>query len=472
MKTKILTLFLLLVLLTTTGAACNKSDPKAEQALLKPVELVIWGVFDSSDTFNNIIAGYRLTHPNVKIKYYKFRWEEYEKRLLDGWAEQTGPDIFMIHNTWTGKYQNKILPLPSKLIIPIAETSGGGFNNKKKASIKEFVTPAPHQLKDLFPNVVYEDVIKDEQIYGLPLSIDTLALFYNRAHFNAAGITQAPSTWKELEEIIPQLTRQSETNSEILQSAIAMGAADNINRSNDILSLLMLQNGTQMINSRGQVSFHKVSDYERGVYPGEHALDFYTSFANPGRATYTWSLDSSESFEAFSAGKLSMMFGYPYQQPVIQAQAPKIDLGIAPVLHTSSDGTDAFELPINWASYWNYSVFKQTAYPSYAWDFITFMTTQQYKDVNGKDKYYAENYLDLTGKPPALKGLINKFKETYPEQAIFADQLLTATSWYHGKNPDNMNQIFKDMINNVVKGKVDKIKDAVRDAAQAIQKTY
>ncbi|PIP29532.1 ABC transporter substrate-binding protein, partial [Candidatus Kuenenbacteria bacterium CG23_combo_of_CG06-09_8_20_14_all_36_9] len=40
------------------------------------------------------------------------------------------------------------------------------------------------------------------QILGLPLSLDTLTLFYNRDHFNAAGLIQAPSTWQEFNEAV------------------------------------------------------------------------------------------------------------------------------------------------------------------------------------------------------------------------------------------------------------------------------
>lgn len=457
------------MLITTTGFGCKGGDPEAQQALLEPVELTIWGIFDTSDAFKDIIAAYKLLHPNVKISYYKFRWEEYEKRLLEGWAEDTGPDIFVIHNTWLGEYQNKILPMPAKIQLPTIETSGW-LKKEQKAVIKEFSALTPNQVKNIFPDVVYQDVVKDNLIYALPLSIDTLALFYNRDHLNAAGITNPPTTWEELTEAVKKLTLLDESG-EIVRSAIALGGADNINRSNDILSLLMLQNGTVMLGTRNQITFDEASNYDRQFYPGEEALRFYTDFALPSKEVYTWNQNLPEALDLFSAGKLSMLFGFSYQIPLIKAQAPKIDFGTTPALHINADGSDALGLPVNLASYWSYSVFKRTQRPNEAWDFVNFMATQQYRDETGQVKYYVENYLDYTKNPPALKNLISKYKLNNPDLAPFADQLLTAENWYRGQNPDNMNTIFKQMINNVITGKTT-IKDAVRAAAKAIEETY
>ena len=201
MKLKFSILFLILVLLLTTGFGCRGGDPAAKKAILKPVDLKIWGVFDSSDAFAEIISAYKLAHPNVSINYSKLRWEDYEKKLLEGWANGQGPDIFVVHNTWLGKYENKILAMPTKVKLPVLEKSGF-FGKDLKAVIKEYPTLTSYQIKNIFPDVVYQDVIKNNLIYGLPLSVDTLALFYNREHFNAVGLIQPPSTWEELTEAV------------------------------------------------------------------------------------------------------------------------------------------------------------------------------------------------------------------------------------------------------------------------------
>ena len=42
-----------------------------------------------------------------------------------------------------------------------------------------------------------QDALQDDKVYGIPLSIDTLALYYNKDHFREAGLVEAPATWNE-----------------------------------------------------------------------------------------------------------------------------------------------------------------------------------------------------------------------------------------------------------------------------------
>lgn len=474
MKIKFTILLLILILLTTTGFGCKGGEKEAKKEILKEVELNMWGVFDSSDDFEEAITAYKLVHPNVKINYKKLRWDEYQDKLLESWAEGTGPDIFALHNTWLGKYENKILPMPTIISLPYVE-SGGFLNKEQEAVIKQIAGLSPNQIRNIFPEVVYQDVVRNNQVYGLPLSVDTLALFYNRDHLDKAGVVKHPITWEELVGMTDKLVKQDEEGN-IVVSAVGLGGADNINRSNDILSLLMMQSGSLMVSDSGKVVFDEELEEDRNVEPGNQALSFYTNFALPSKEVYTWNEDLPEALEMFSAGRLSMMFGYSYQVPIIQAQAPKIDFGIAPMLHINPDGTDALVkdgvvYPVNYADYWVYSVFKQSQYTDEAWDFLNFLATKSYKDENGQTRYYVENYLEETNRPPALRALLNKYRNLNPELKIFVDQILTAQSWYAGKNPDNMNAVFKQMIKNVVLGQTT-VDRSVRSAAKAVQETY
>ena len=108
---KITILCLLAIFLITSGFGCKKPDNKVIEAA-KPITLVYWRVFDGPDAFDEIIANYKLQHPFINIEYRKLRYEEYEKELLNALAEDRGPDIFSIHNTWIKKYKTKIEPMP------------------------------------------------------------------------------------------------------------------------------------------------------------------------------------------------------------------------------------------------------------------------------------------------------------------------------------------------------------------------
>jgi len=86
------------------GAGCAKPKPIKPD----PVSLQWWGVWNESDQVAPLIAAYQASHQYVKISYKKFRLEEFETKLTESLAEDRGPDIISINNTWVKRYQSKI----------------------------------------------------------------------------------------------------------------------------------------------------------------------------------------------------------------------------------------------------------------------------------------------------------------------------------------------------------------------------
>ncbi len=450
-----------LILGGLSGCGLKQGDIKAMRELNTPVTLKYWRVFDGEDAFEDIINTYRQLHPNVNIEYRKLRYDEYEQALLEAWADDQGPDIFSIHNTWIGKYQNKILPMPESLKLPYALEINKKNGQVSKAGYRQIKTLSPVEVKEKFAGVVYDDVVRDGKIYGLPLSVDTLALFYNRTALDNAQITKVPTTWLEIKQAVKKLTLQNEKG-EITQAGIALGTADNINRATDILTLLMMQNGTSMTDASGQkATFNMASSYADSSYqPGVEALRFYTDFASPAKEVYTWNEDMPEATQAFIRGQLAMMLGYAYQLPLIKAQGAKLNFGVAEVPHINQGGTDALGYKVNMASYWVETVSKRTKHQDYAWDFIRFATSAE----------QAVKYLKQTKKPTALRALINDQLSDY-EIKPFANQVLTAKSWYHGRQPLAVEEIFREMIKSVVTGK-NIAPEAVEFAVSQVNRTY
>src|SRR3989338_8018017 len=196
----------------------------------QPVELTFWRVFDDSDAYETIISDYQKTNKNVKITYRKQTVGTYEKDLLNAMAAGRGPDIFMLHNTWLPKHADKIVSLPSELM-----------------SLKDF--------QNTFVDAAYDDFVEDGKIYGLPISVDTLALFYNKDIFNSAALSSPPQTWENFVEASNQ-TVKADNQGNILRAGAALGTARNVNRASDILMLLMLQSGVEMVDPEtGEATF-------------------------------------------------------------------------------------------------------------------------------------------------------------------------------------------------------------------------
>lgn len=450
-KIKIISLSLVIVMLLTSGFGCKWTEKKINETL-KPINLVIWRVWDEEDTLNDVLITYTQLHPNVTFTYKKFRYEEYENELLKGWAKDEGPDVFSIPNAWIKKYQDFIAPLPESITLPATEVSGL-LKKEKKIIQKTTRSLSVKDVKNNFVDAVYDDVIIDGKIYALPLALDTLVMFYNRDLLNQSQISQAPENWQQFIEAVKKLTVLDYLGN-IIQSGAAMGTANNVVRSADILSNIMMQTGAKMENGDG-VSFDKASSAIQDYYPGERALEFYTDFANPAKETYTWNDKMPNSLQAFIEGKTAFFFGYSYDLLEIQRQAPKLnfDLALMPQIEGSN-------YKVNYANYWVESIAKKSKNSDQAWDFLQFATS--------KDQ--ADKFLSKAKKPTALRSLINKQLEDF-DLKVFAQQLLTAKSWYHGKDFSAVEKIFADMITNVNKGELT-IREAIKSGVNKVNQTY
>lgn len=454
-------IFLLFTFLITVGPICKGTSEKVRQAM-QPVNLVYWRVFDDEDSMEEIFTAYKILHPNISITYRKFRFEEYEKKLLDALAEDRGPDIFSIPNTWVKEYEAKILPMPKTTTLPYQKVVG----TIKKETVIELATKPTMSLRALkndFIDQVYKDVVLkhqdnpevavEEKIFAVPLYSDNLALFYNKDILNANGVPEAPRTWNEFLEQVKKITK-IDKDGKILQSAAAIGTGYNIERSSDILSLIMMQTGTVLADEAGRAFFAKIpKNLSLEVPPGETALGFYTDFASPYKDAYTWNQEMPSSLEAFTTGQTAFFFGYAYHISQIRAKTPKLNFGIAKV--PQAEGGQE----VNFANYWAETVSKKTKAPNEAWDFLQFATNAE----------NAQKYLTKTKKPTALRSLISSQVEDL-DLAVFASQALTSKSWYHGMDAKATERAMEEMIERVVMGS-QTIKEAINWGQERVNQT-
>ena len=454
MKNKIFIIFLLGAFFLTAGPGCS---PTTTASAVPPITLTIWRVFDDEDAFAAIIADYKKTHPNITIVYKKFRYEEYENALLNALAEDRGPDIFSLPSAWLFKYQPKLAPLPPQttMLVPVIQ------GTVKKTTIAEKQIAKSLTIKDLksnFVDAVANDAVLDQggepKIYGLPLYVDTLAMFYNPVLFNNAGISLPPQYWNnEFQQDVKKLTKENNQGN-IIQSGAALGGNGNIDRSQDILSLLMMQSGAIMM-SNGAVLFNTIPPGgDQGYNPGPEALRFYTDFSNPGKEVYCWNGNLPDSLNMFAQGNLAMMFSYSYNLPVIRALAPKLNFSVAKMPQLPGDSR-----PINYANYWLETVSVKSKNVDAAWNFIQFETSAA----------EVKSYLKIAKKPTALRSLIDSQKDDL-DLGVFVDQALTAQSWYRGKNPLAAETAMGEMIDLAIKnGKG--LQKIINDGATKVQLT-
>lgn len=399
------------VLLIVSNAFVSNRREQAERP--EPITIEMWGIWDESEFMREYTEAFRALNPNITVNYRKVPLTNYEDDLVEALAEGRGPDIFAVQNFWRPKHKNKITPMPQEVM-----------------TLREY--------QERFVDVVEGDFIDPEtqEIYGIPLYTDSMALFYNRDAFNDAGFATPPETWEQFVNYSEQLTVFGQ-GGEILQAGVAMGTADNVNRPQDIVAALMLQSGAQMNNpdKPNETTFTRNINVDGvDINPAENALDFYTRFANPRTSAYTWNNSLDYSTDAFIEREAAMMFGYSYHVDLIKARNPRLNFDVAPIPQISDIGK------ANYSNYWGYSVSTQSGVPTEAWAFLKFLTEQE----------NSQNYFLLTKRPTPRQDLIDVQRDD-PEYGVFVDQLLQSKTWVQ---PDNsvVDEVFQDMIRDVNRG--------------------
>lgn len=412
----------LLIFLLLRGFGSSINPPKS-------ATLQFWSVFDESSYYTQAIREYSKQNPGINIVYRKFSFADYEKSLIDAFASGTGPDIWLMHNTWLPKHGDKIQPLP--------QTVEG--QKQPLFTVKDF--------HDQFVDVAASDLIYNNQIYGLPLYVDTLALYYNKNLLNTAGIASPPATWEEFNQAVEKLT-QFDNQNNIIRSGAAIGTAKNVNRSTDILTLLFLQSGVEMTdNDNATATF---ASPVGGSNVGEIGLQYYTDFANPTKQVYTWNDQSHYSIDSFVEGQTAMMFNYSHQILTLRSIAPRFNFSVTSMPQLNQNGP-----AVNYANYWAPTVSKQSVNGLEAWKFLIYLTSAQ----------GATGYLNASGRPAARRDLI-EFQQNESDLGVFASQALSARSWYQIDN-SAIETIFAEMIDDVNFGRAS-VTDALRSAESQV----
>lgn len=419
------------------------------------IDLEVWGVFDDSDAFQNVIGKYKEMNSNVgEVRYRKFAVDTYRQDLLDALAAGNGPDIFLVRNSWTPAFSDKIVVAPDGMIDE-------------------------RSYRNTFVDAVGDDFVTTEgKISGVALSTDSLSLYYNKNLLDAVGITAPPKTWDEFQDDVHLLTRINSFG-EITQSGVALGTSANINRSTDVLSALFLQNG--VLVPRGGSN-----DLRLAGAAGVNALNFYTQFANPTSSLYSWNPAMHYSIDAFSEGTLAMMINYSWHYDTIKRKNSKLNFAVAPLPQPLG------AQPFNFPNYWGFVVAKNKTAPEgtkdvalyskarifESWQFLKYaafpntgtVTLQNALTGNTRDFPTtfdpAETYLAKTRRPAARRDLIEKQKID-PILGPFADGNLIARSWKQS-DPESIEKILADMITSINLGEAT-VNQALSTAENRIQ---
>lgn len=357
-----LILFGVVAFLIARGGKKTSSD--------KPV-LSIWAPFDEKKAYEEISKNFFLNRQDAT---FEFRYiqakdaKDYEAKVVDAIASGAGPDIWLARTDWLPKHEAKLVSAPDTL---------------------EWKVEQKVEKKDVLKTFLGEKVLaqnsRSGRLYGLPLSVDSLALYINNNVISQvttelgeatdpqeAVFEAPPKTWADLELWNKLITRQDRGG--FTRSGIALGTIDNAYAPVDVyLAMLRQRAGSLYDSTDKEVALHLTTD---AASPARDALDYFASFAKAGNANYSWNAAAGDPVRRFVENKVGMMIGFSSLRfDIYNLDRNFTNYSIAP-LPQIKDPKLPTESRVDYAAYWTHVVSKTSDMPQLAWQYLQYLTEE------------------------------------------------------------------------------------------------
>lgn len=180
---------------TTSTEAAPAEEAAAEEAApaeadsSEPVTISFWGGWTGpdADKMKGIVDLYMSEHPNVTIEFETQQWTPLFTKFLADASSGNAPDILALHPVDLGQFAELGL-----LDGEMASTFGLDESN--------------------FSPTAWEGTFFNGVQYAVPIDLHMHGLYYNKDLYEAAGITEPPTTGDELIETAKLLTLDANGN--------------------------------------------------------------------------------------------------------------------------------------------------------------------------------------------------------------------------------------------------------------------
>jgi multiple sugar transport system substrate-binding protein len=155
----------------------------------EPVSITYWHTMSDPETeqFEKVVAAFEAANPDIQIETTRYAYDDFKSALLTGLAGGSAPDTARMDIAWVPEFADQEALLQLDGVMP-------GFEDIAAQT---------------FPGPLSTNFWQDHY-YGLPQNTNTQVLLWNKEDFDAAGISETPTTLEEFADVACTLT-QGET---------------------------------------------------------------------------------------------------------------------------------------------------------------------------------------------------------------------------------------------------------------------
>jgi ABC-type glycerol-3-phosphate transport system substrate-binding protein len=391
--------------------------------------VVIWGTFDN-EPFDQFL--YNLSDVNKALKvvqYKKIDPRNFNATLLNAIADGNPPDIVVLPHELLVTYRSKLLPITYETF-------------PERTFRDTYIDGA-----DIF--------MRSDGIYGIPFAVDPLVMYWNKDIFSSSGLSQPPKTWESLLSQTLEAVVRSNDELEISQSAVALGEYSNVEHAKEILSMLLLQAGSTLVEE-GKDGYAVTLDKSQSnsLPPGDAALNFYTQFVMPGKEYYSWNRSKQSDRKEFLGGTLALYFAPASERKNLERDNANLNFDTAPV--PQGEGVTTAR---TYGDFFAFAIPRTSKNIQGAYGVATLLANAQNSQV----------LTDAYDFAPVQRSLYTGGSSD-PHKDIAYKAALTAHGWLD-PDPGETSMIFRKMIEDLTSGKV-RLHDIIIDAVGELKALF
>jgi multiple sugar transport system substrate-binding protein len=401
-------------LLAAAGcSSSSSSSPSGSGGSVVKLSVLTGFTGPDGPSYQALVSQFNASHPNIKVTMDIQPWDAIGQKLPSEWATGQGPDLatpnFDPGVIFTYIKTNSVLPLDSAV--------GAGDTQINSSA---------------FPSSVTKAFTVDGHLYAVPANLASVALYYNKTMFTAAGITDAPKTSDEFVADVKKLTLGGANPT---QYGISLADHQTI----PMWPILQWMNGGDIVGADGCATVNSAASVQAlSTWAGLVQSDHVSPVGQTGADADT----------LFSAKKAAMELNGPWAADGFRKAG--IDLGIAPVPVGSAG-------PVTVASTVPMMVAKNTKHKAEALEFLSWWT----------GKTAQASFSKQSGFPPARTDVT----VSDPTTAVFAQALPNARLYLAGLPSSSQidSDVYTPMLGQLTRGAdAQKSADAAAKAINAL----
>jgi len=408
----------------------NYQSQQSQEDLLYGDRVEIWGTLEAN-IFNDLFISIRQTDRAFNVvNYREINEADFDDVLVNAIAEGRSPDMIVLASDKLVKHRNKLLAIP--------------YENFPERDFRDLYVDGA----EIFTMI--------DGVYAVPFAVDPLIMYWNRDLFASGGLAQPPTTWETVvNAVVPSVTVRTDAR-DIITSGLAFGEYRNVYRAKDILLMLAIQSGSQLVYETER-NYEIALNNQIGEVTGsplESSVRFFTDFSNVNNALYSWNRIQPLDSQAFIAGDLALYFGRASEVQSIADRNPNLNFDTAMVPQGGSATARR-----------TYGTFYGFAFPQ-----ASANVTGAYNAAQTISNFDNANALTTAlNMGPARRDIVsagsgNAFRVTALQSSLIAK------SWLDPE-PVASDNIFKQMIEDLVSNRV-RIGVAVNDAINRLVLEY